>query len=129
MKNVDAVGWGASVATLEEAAFEAVEGLMAADRQVNISVAARLRWVQKLIAAELALHDVQSFAHDELAYRSVRAEVATALRLSERSADKLIMYATSLYDSLPAMALAFDAGDVSYAHVQILVDGCLGLSD
>lgn len=109
-------------------AFDAVDELVLADRSVNIAVAKRLRLVHKLLRLERGNGDPHARVDAELVHRSVRAEIATALRISERSAEVLIGYAEALHESLPVMASGFDAGDFSYPHVQILIDHTIGLS-
>jgi hypothetical protein len=63
-----------------------------------------------------------------MARRAFTAEIAAALRISERAAENLIGVSTALGASLPATQQALGSGDISYRHAQIMVDHSAGLS-
>lgn len=60
--------------------------------------------------------------------RACRAELACALRLPERSAERLMGEARVLVRLLPATLSGLAAGRYSYRHAQVLVDQTAGLS-
>ncbi len=81
--------------------------------------AARLR----LLAAALDTALTRpSLGSGELAHRSLRAEVATALRRSEGAVDRELSLAAALGDRFPGTLLALERGDISLGHVRVLVD-------
>jgi hypothetical protein len=62
-----------------------------------------------------------------LAQRSFRAEVATLLNISERSAEDLIGVSRALAETLPATLSALGDGRISWRHATIMVDESAGL--
>jgi hypothetical protein len=60
-------------------------------------------------------------------WRSLRAEVACALRIPERTAENQIATAHSLTRSLPSTLVALKAGEISYRHAEAIVDSVVGL--
>ncbi len=58
----------------------------------------------------------------ELVERSTRAQVACALRLTDRTAGRLIDEARLLASDMPATAAALAAGEVSWAHVRAVIE-------
>ncbi len=60
-------------------------------------------------------------------WRSLRAEIACALRIPERTAENQLATAHSLVRSLPSTLLAVKAGEISYRHVEAMVDCVAGL--
>jgi len=64
----------------------------------------------------------------EVAFRSLRAEVSCALRVTERTAEDLFGEARMLVRDLPATMGALSAGRISYRHAQVMVDQAAGLS-
>ncbi|MBK0418468.1 DUF222 domain-containing protein [Leucobacter sp. CSA1] len=67
----------------------------------------------------------------ELAYRAVRAEVAAALRMSERTAEKHLDHARTLTRHYAGVFEALRAGDLSYRHTTVICDAgaVIGSSD
>lgn len=59
---------------------------------------------------------------DEMAFRSLRAEVACALRLPERTVESLFGQARLLVRDLPETMAALGVGEVTYRHAQVVVD-------
>src|SRR5512141_1610997 len=58
----------------------------------------------------------------ELARRVIVSELATALRIPERTAENLIAHSKALLHELPATWQALNAGDISYRHAQAMID-------
>lgn len=58
----------------------------------------------------------------ELAYRSLRAELATALTLSEHSVDRELTLASALTHHYPAALAAMGSGMIAKLHAQVLAD-------
>ncbi|MDQ1575810.1 MAG: hypothetical protein QOH55_960, partial [Microbacteriaceae bacterium] len=62
-------------------------------------------------------------------WRSLRAELAVALRIPERTAENQLAAAKALVNDLPNTLVALTAGEISYRHAQIMVDHTGGLDD
>ncbi|MDQ1575613.1 MAG: hypothetical protein QOH55_763 [Microbacteriaceae bacterium] len=62
-------------------------------------------------------------------WRALRAELATALKIPERTAENLLAVSGSLVQNLPDTLAALTAGEISYRHAQIMVDHTGGLDD
>lgn len=58
----------------------------------------------------------------ELALRAIRAEIATALRLSERTVDRQLSQAYTLSRSYPSVLSALAVGALSPRHASVIVD-------
>jgi hypothetical protein len=117
---------------------EAVDRLLAADRNMARAAAQRLDGVNGLRReAELAnakasdstsasdadggpTSRVRFRSSPEITKRSIRAEVACALRISERTAENLIEFARSLEQDLTATFDALRSGAISEQHARIL---------
>jgi hypothetical protein len=54
--------------------------------------------------------------------RALRAELASALRIPERTAEAQLAVSESLVNDLPDTLAALVAGEISYRHAQIMVD-------
>ena len=65
----------------------------------------------------------------ELARRAVVAELATALRLPERTMTRLVSEAWTLATELPATLAALRSGDIDEAHARVIVDETAGLTE
>jgi hypothetical protein len=63
----------------------------------------------------------------ETARRAFVCEIAAALHVPDRSAERLIRTGQALVNDLPNTLLALGEGRLSYRHAQILVDNCYGL--
>ncbi|MGV8895261.1 MAG: DUF222 domain-containing protein [Rhodoglobus sp.] len=64
----------------------------------------------------------------DLSRRSMRAEVACALRLPERTVESLFATSRILISQLPDTMAALKAGRVTYQHAQVIADDAAGLS-
>ncbi|WP_349897084.1 HNH endonuclease signature motif containing protein [Parafrigoribacterium soli] len=60
-------------------------------------------------------------------WRSLRAEVACAMRIPERTAENQIATAHGLTRSLPLTLVALKVGEISYRHAEAIVDSVAGL--
>jgi len=58
----------------------------------------------------------------ELSYRALRAEVATALSVSEQTVDRELSLASTPIRQYPTVALALSSGEVSLAHTRVIAD-------
>lgn len=59
---------------------------------------------------------------DDLEYRSLRFEVATSSRQSEHTAERLLDMARTVTEQYPRTQAALRDGEVSLAHVRVIVD-------
>ena len=59
--------------------------------------------------------------------RALRAEVACALRIPERTAENLLANSRILAHDLPSTLRALSAGEISYRHAELIVDQTSGL--
>jgi Domain of unknown function (DUF222) len=89
------------------------------------------------LAIDYAMRSAESFTapssspnrRRELARRAVIAELATALRLPERTMTRLVSEASALATELPAALAALRSGDIDEAHARVIVDETAGLDD
>ena len=65
----------------------------------------------------------------DLARRAVIAELATALRLPERTMTRLVSEAWTLATDLPATLAALRSGSIDEAHARVIVDETAGLTE
>ncbi|MDQ1608300.1 MAG: hypothetical protein QOE16_1032, partial [Microbacteriaceae bacterium] len=61
--------------------------------------------------------------------RSLRAELALALRVPERTAEAQLVVAEALVHDLPDTLVALTAGEIGYRHAQIMVDHTTALDN
>ncbi|MGB3909583.1 MAG: DUF222 domain-containing protein [Pseudolysinimonas sp.] len=114
--------------------FARLEARMDADAGVIDAIVAADRMIASITAAKLELIE---FAHltqvgpmpHALAEREFRAELATALRISERSAETLIDEAEILARYLPSTRAALAEGRITPRHASILIDELGNLDD
>ncbi|MGW9632283.1 DUF222 domain-containing protein [Agromyces sp. NPDC055520] len=84
-----------------------------------------------------ALHAEQAFVaptlsperRREMAHRSVTAELATALRMPERTMQRQIDDAWALSTQLPVTLSALRCGEISLQHARVIVEATVGLDD
>ncbi|HEV7567736.1 MAG TPA: DUF222 domain-containing protein [Microbacteriaceae bacterium] len=60
-------------------------------------------------------------------WRALRAELASALKIPERTAEAQLVVSESLVHDVPDTLAALVAGEISYRHAQIMVDNTAGL--
>jgi Domain of unknown function (DUF222) len=65
----------------------------------------------------------------QLAWRSMVAEIAVAMRLADRTVQSMVSSASSLVDSLPATLSALESGSISMAHARVILEHSLELDD
>ena len=105
-----------------EADAGVIEAIVETDRMIATLTAAKLRLIEFAHTTQ-----VGAMSH-ALAEREFRAEIATALRISERAADILIDEADVLVQYLPATHAALADGRLTPRQARVLVDE-LGLLD
>jgi hypothetical protein len=66
-------------------------------------------------------------ARVEMAMRSFTAEIASALRIPERTAARMIETGRKLVNELPSTLQALSEGRLSFGHAEVLVDQSFGL--
>lgn len=93
-----------------------IDAIVAAEKMIATLTAAKYRLVEFAHSTQ-----VGAFAH-VLAEREFRAEIATALRISERAADILIDEADVLLQYLPATHAALSEGRITPRQARVLVD-------
>jgi len=120
-----------SLADLLQAAA-ALESVMARAQAMRAEVIDRARQLAELTAAaesaELQRDDSPS-ARRQLAHRVLASEVACALRVPERSAERLIDESDKLVRHLSATHRALAEGSISYRHAQVIIDEARSLPD
>ena len=99
-----------------EADAGVIDAIVETDRMISVLTAAKLRLIDFAHATQ-----VPPLSH-ALAEREFRAEIATALRISERAADLLIDEAGVLIAHLPATQAALAEGRITPRHARVIVD-------
>jgi hypothetical protein len=117
--------WSDGVMEATERLAEVLEQITELERSIRAAQAEQLRWVHEL---REAMRDVEAHPartdrdNREWADRACSTELATALRVHERTAVRHVHDATALAVRLPSTAEAFGAGEVSLQHVRDLID-------
>ena len=106
---------GDAVARLEADAG-VIDAIVETDRMISVLTAAKLRLIDFAHATQVPP------LSPALAEREFRAEIATALRISERAAELLIDEAGVLVTHLPATQAALADGRITPRHARVLVD-------
>ena len=88
--------------------------LVEAARQVSVAVAAELARSRK---RKPGGWDAATVAHRELV-----TEIACAVKVPERTAERLVSHSRALLNDLPGAYRALVDGEISYRHVQTLAD-------
>ena len=104
---------------------EALEHITGLERSIRAAQAEQLRWVHELreTMREVEAHPARTDRDNrEWADRACSSELATALRVHERTAVRHMHNATALVVRLPSAAEALAAGQVSLQHVRDLID-------
>lgn len=103
---------------------EALEQITELERSIRAAQAEQLRWIHELREAmrEAESHPARTVRDNrEWADRACSAELATALRVHERTAVRLLHDASALAVRLPSTRDAMAAGEVSLQHVRELI--------
>ncbi|MFN4001456.1 DUF222 domain-containing protein [Microcella sp.] len=109
-----------------------LDRVIASAQSIRAGVIDRARQLAELSAvsesAELNRDDSPS-ARRQLAHRVLVCEVACALRLPERTAERLIDESDMLVTHLGATHRALAEGSISYRHAQVIIDEAHSLPD
>ena len=103
--------------------LEAMHAAMRVD-VINLAVDYAIRSADAFTAPSLS-----PARRRELARRAVIAELATALRLPERTMTRLVSEAWTLATELPATLAALRSGSIDEAHARVIVDETAGLTE
>jgi hypothetical protein len=104
---------------------EALDRITALERSIRAAQAEQVEWVHELrvLMREVETHPSRSDRENrEWADRSCTAELATALRVHERTASRFLGESTALAVDLRGAHAALAAGEVSLQHVRDLID-------
>jgi hypothetical protein len=117
---------------IDEARLDLVESVAAVDRMISSLTAARAELVDRVrqwseAAAGPARQDGWSPA--VVARRELVSELATALRMPERSVENLIAESAALEHDFPATRAALQSGVITYRHATVLLDHAWSLPD
>lgn len=110
-------------AAVQTRRLEAMQAAMRVD-VINLTVDYAIRSAEAFTAPSLP-----SERRRELARRAVIAELATALRLPERTMTRLVSEAWTLATELPSTLAALRSGDIDEAHARVVVAATAGLDD
>lgn len=117
--SLPAVGLGSIVTRLE--ANEQAMTALKAERVKLLAEAFDLAAYESQIATGTEAH-IPVGARGNLALRAIRAEIATALHISERTADRHLSDAYTLTRDFPAVFQAFQYGEISYQHARVICE-------
>ncbi|MDQ0575898.1 HNH endonuclease signature motif containing protein [Agromyces albus] len=104
---------------------EALERITAFERSIRAAQAEQLGWVHELriLMREVESHPSRTDRDNrEWGDRSCTAELATALRVHERTASRVLREATALTVDLPLAHAALATGEISVQHARDLID-------
>ena len=125
MTIIDAAGMRGGMA---DARAEMVDTLVGIDAAISSLIAARTELLETMrVWSELEESAGASSSPDDIAFRSLRAEVSCALRVPERQVERLFGEARMLVRALPATMTALRSGEITYRHAQVMVDEGAGL--
>ena len=110
-------------AAVQTRRLEAMQAAMRVD-VINLAVDYALRSADAFTAPSLSPD-----RRREVARRAVIAELATALRLPERTMTRLVSESWTLANQLPATLAALRAGDVDESHARVVIDETAGVTD
>lgn len=118
----DGLAWLVDAA-VQTRRLEAMQAAMRVD-VINIAIDYAMR-----SAAAFTAPSLPPERRREVARRAVIAELATALRLPERTMSRLVSEAWTLANQLPATLAALRAGDIDESHARVVVEETAGLDD
>lgn len=110
-------------AAVQTRRLEAMHAAMRVD-VINLAVDYAVRSADAFTAASLS-----PARRRELARRAVIAELATALRMPDRTMTRLVSEAWTLATELPATLAALRSGSIDEAHARVIVDETAGVTD
>lgn len=132
MNEADEVGMPlATASALSEPLAGMVDALVGIDAMISGLMGARSELLNEArVWSELieAAKDHSTDVSQDLARRSLRAEVACALRIPERTAENMIEAGRTLVIDLPNTLAALKAGRLTYRHAEVIVEESYGLS-
>lgn len=114
-----------SRAAMTETLSALLDGLVKIDAMAAQLAAARTAAIESLRQwSDLidSVCDDGSMSSRDLAFRSLRAEVACALRLPERTVESMFGEARVLMTALPETMTALGKGEISFRHAQVIID-------
>ena len=123
---LDSIPEGSNVDVLADM----IDNLVALDVAMSRMAALRVQWIdgiRKLSEMQAESSPTSTVDSRGMAFRSIRAEVACALRLPERTVENLFGVAKMLCADLPATMASFSSGAISYRHAQLIVEHAAGL--
>jgi hypothetical protein len=103
-----------------------LDEVMAVTESLGMFAAVRFRAIERMRRASLAL---EPEGHEDMAYRSVRLELAAALRVTEHTADGMLGMAFALVNDYPEALIALAEGRITEQHARVLVDSLAELPD
>lgn len=116
----------------DEALGAAVDAVVEVERMMASLAAVRARLVDDAVRiADLAevVGGASAQRRQELAFRSVRAELAAATRWSERYAERVMSTSVSLVADCPATLAALGRGAISARHADLVVEQARSIDD
>lgn len=116
-----------------EARLELVESVAAVDRMMSSLAACRAELIDQVRqwseTAAGAASGRDGWSPAVVARRELVSELATALRLPERSVETLIAESAALEHDLRATRAALQVGSITYRHAKVLLDHVWSLPD
>lgn len=113
----------AVVAAANDATFDLFDAIAQMGRVIAGVEAMRARAIDTAIQlSALSMSDPASASGRDLRLRSLRAELACAMRIPERTAERMMHASETLVHQLPSTLDALSSGQVSYRHAQVMVD-------
>jgi hypothetical protein len=112
-------------------AFVVFERMVSSIRGFQAQLLDQARWASGLgsVGSSRGAASSLGLSAQGMEWRSLRAELAAALRVPERTAENLLGVSEALVHRLPDTLVALTAGEISYRHAQIMVDHTGGLDD
>jgi hypothetical protein len=127
----DDAGFATPYAVGQNALRPFIDDVVESDFVVGLAFARRMKAIdqaRQAFAAAPMPNGASTPKSREMAHRSFISEIATSLKMAERTADKLIETARVLVTQLPETLTALSEGRLNQRHAQILVDNVIGLS-
>ena len=108
-----------------------VAELVALQVQKNTLDAREMELIHGLTNRAVAVQERASASRQaaEIPYRTVAAEIGAAVRLSDRSVQRLMSEAHTLFTQFPATVESLAGGRISRAHVRAIVDAGAHITD
>jgi len=110
-------------AAVQARRLEAMQAAMRVD-VINLAVDYAMRSADAFTAPSLSPE-----RRREVARRAVIAELATALRLPERTMTRLVSESWTLANQLPATLAALRVGDIDESHARVVIDETADVTD